>query len=165
MKKIFLISLGLVSASLIVFTSCKSSDPEPQIPVPQNIVTADSSGFTGGLTVYFFCMNGNLRVPNNVSVQLYASHNDLITSKSNSNVDLAIYSINSGSGNVVNFGFIIQGNYYMYASVLDGQTHYSLESVVQVLPQRYNRRNMTLYPTTNSSFAVAEQGRQLQVIK
>ncbi len=128
------------------FSSCKKNDNNDNLP-PQEIVTADTSGYTGTLTVntYYLNDNSNQVVANGTNVFLYASYNDIITDQSNSSNDLAIYRLTTASdNNVAYFGFINYGNYYVWAFNTIGGFDYERISIVQVRAQRDEFLNITM---------------------
>ena len=145
MKRIFsfLVVLSMIFAT---FSSCKKSDNNSDVP-PQQIVTYDTSGYTGILTVntYYLDGNSNQVAANGTNVFLYASYNDIITDQSNSSNDLAIYRLTTATdNNVAYFGYINYGNYYVWAFNTIGGFYYERISIVQVRPQREELLNVTM---------------------
>lgn len=129
----------------VFFASCKKSE-EP-IPVQQQILTYDTSGMTGRLTVFVKYLNLQQQVVNATysDVFLYASRDDIQTDLTNSSYDLAIYRLNTGSGNEAYFGYINYGNYYVYAfnNNINGLS-YEKTSIVQVRPQQDEELTITM---------------------
>ena len=136
MKKIFFL---LPIASVILFFSCKKTNPEP--PVPQNIVTVDTSAFTGelGVQVYYAINSNYYTAPAGMSVELFAAYEDIQTG-------LSIYNMATNSSGLAYFGFINYGNYYVRASGNINNVFYKNVSVVQVRPRRQELLNITMYP-------------------
>jgi len=144
MKRIafFLLSIPLIIAT----SSCKKNNDNNDLP-PQEVVTNDTSGYTGTLTVntYYLDGNNNQVVANGTNVFLYASYNDIITDQTNSSNDLAIYRLTTASdNNVAYFGYINYGNYYVWAFNTIGGYDYERISIVQVRPQREEFLNITM---------------------
>ncbi len=145
MKRVFLFLL-VFSMILTSFLSCKKKDSNEDLP-PQEIVTYDTSGYTGVLTVntYYLDDNSNQIAANGTNVFLYASYNDIITDQSNSSNDLAIYRLTTATdNNIAYFGYINYGNYYVWAFNTIGGFDYERISIVQVRPQREELLNITM---------------------
>ena len=139
----------LIYISCITFTaftlSCKkNTDP---LPAQQQILLNDTSGLTGRLTVYVKYLSPAFQVvnANNSNVYLYASRDDIQTDLTNSAYDLAIYRINTGTGNNAYFGYINYGNYYVYSfnNNINGLS-YQKTSIVQVRPLQKEELNVTM---------------------
>lgn len=143
MRKLFFLTFVIISSGLI-FSCKKTTDP---IPAQQQILTYDTSGMTGRLTVYVKYLNPQLQVVNatNTDVFLYASRDDIQTDLNNSAYDLAIYRLNTGSGNKAYFGYINYGNYYVfsYNNNINGLS-YQRTSIVQVRPQQSEELTVTM---------------------
>jgi hypothetical protein len=137
------------TAILVIFTSflfsCKkNADPTP---AQQEILTYDTSGMTGKLTVFVKYLNPQNQVVNatNSNVYLYASFNDIQVDLSGSTYDLAIYRLNTGSGNKAYFGYINYGNYYVLSFNDNiGGLNYRKTSIVQVRPQQSEELTVTM---------------------
>ncbi len=145
MKKIGLFLL-LIPFVIATSSSCKKNNDNDALP-PQDVVTYDTSGYTGILTVktYYLDGNNNQVAANGTNVFLYASYNDIITDQSNTSNDLAIYRLTTASdNNVAYFGYINYGNYYVWAFNTIGGYNYERISIVQVRPQREELLNITL---------------------
>lgn len=143
--KHLLLFLFVFSMILTTFSSCKKKENE-DLP-PQEVVTYDTSGYTGILTVNTFYLDGssNQIAANGTNVFLYASYNDVITDQSNSSNDLAIYRLTTATdNNVAYFGYINYGNYYVWAFNTIGGYNYERISIVQVRPQREEFLNITM---------------------
>lgn len=145
MKQIvfFLLFIPLVIATS---SSCKKNNDNNDLP-PQEVVTNDTSGYTGTLTVntYYLDNNNNQVAANGTNVFLYASYNDIITDQSNASNDLAIYRLTTASDkNMAYFGYINYGNYYVWAFNTIGGYDYERISIVQVRPQRDELLNITM---------------------
>lgn len=118
---------------IVVSTSCSKSDNDDTKP-QQQIVTVDSSEFNGRLKAEVRSVNNNTE--NNAIVYLYASYGDL-----QNNLSLNyIYTNNSG---IADFGYLLQGNYYLLARNLSGAVARDT-AVVQVTSRREITRIMRL---------------------
>ena len=119
-------TLLLFVLACIIFACSKSDSSNPS----QTIITSDSSQFTGRLKVVVLDgTNGNSTI-NGAQVYLYPSYEDL---KRN----YYLNTVNTASG-TADFGFILQGNYYLRAlSGNKGDTN-----VVQVMGQKTITRTM-----------------------
>ncbi len=139
-------SLALFIMIFATFSSCKKNDDNNDIP-PQQVVTSDTSGYTGTLTVntYYLDDNSNQVIANGTNVFLYASYNDIITDQSNESNDLAIYRLTTASDdNAAYFGYINYGNYYVWAFNTINGVDYERISIVQVRPKRDELLNITM---------------------
>lgn len=131
-KNSILVLLGLMIAA-VVSTSCSKSDNDNTTP-QQQIVTTDSSEFNGRLKAEVRNVNNNLE--NNAIVYLYANYSDLVN-----NLSLNfVYTNNSG---IADFGYLLQGNYYLLARNLSGAVARDT-AVVQVNSRRETTRLMRL---------------------
>ncbi len=123
MKKIFFASFILVS---ILACTKTDSNPNPS----QTIITSDSSQYSGRLKVIVLDGTNNNSVINGAQVFLYPTYDDL---KRN----FYINTVSSISG-TADFGYILQGNYYLRAqSGIKSDTN-----VVQVMGQKTITRTM-----------------------
>lgn len=130
-KNAFVVLIGLIL--MIVGTACSKSDGDDTTP-QQQIVTVDSSEFNGRLKAEVRNVNNNLE--NNAIVYLYANYSDLVN-----NLSLNfIYTNNSG---IADFGYLLQGNYYLMARNLSGTVARDT-AVVQVTSRREITRIMRL---------------------
>jgi hypothetical protein len=120
----------IVFITLVLFglMACNRTDT---IATPnQTIITSDSSQFTGRLKVIVLDGTNSNSVINGAQVFLYPTYDDM---KRN----YYINTVSSISGSA-DFGFILQGNYYLRAeSGLKGDTN-----VVQVMGQKTITRTM-----------------------
>ncbi len=131
-KNSILVLLGLMIAA-VVSTSCSKSESDNTTP-QQQIVTTDSSEFNGRLKAEVRNVNNNLE--NNAIVYLYANYSDLVN-----NLSLNfVYTNNSG---IADFGYLLQGNYYLLARNLSGAVARDT-AVVQVNSRRETTRLMRL---------------------
>jgi len=123
MNKLFYTALVLVS-----FMACSKTDT---VSTPnQTIITSDSSQYSGRLKVTVLDGTNNNSVINGAQVFLFPTFEDL---KRN----FYINTVSSVSG-TADFGYILQGNYYLRAqSGTKGDTN-----VVQVLGQKTITRTM-----------------------
>ncbi|MCU0442786.1 MAG: hypothetical protein MUE96_10345 [Bacteroidia bacterium] len=130
MKYTFYIAV-LITA--LVASSCRKSDDDDNPTPTQTIITSDSSNATGRLYVDVFDVNGN--EINQATVSLYISYTDLQKS-------LPLYTFTSNNNGRVDFGFVLQGNYYLTGSNANGTLRDT--TVAQVLPQRSIFRKLIL---------------------
>lgn len=129
---------------LLLFSCTKNSDDITDV-VPQDIVMNDTSGITGKLLVeLYYIDNGKLMDADGAVVSLYVSREDMYADTLGSNTDFSIYSVKVVNSNVVDFGFLNYGNYYLYASLDYNNRYYSKEAVVQVYAQREVVRRVIL---------------------
>ena len=118
---------------MIVSASCSKSNSSD--PTPQNtIITSDSSEYNGRLKAEVRNNSNNLE-PNAI-VYLYANYSDLER-------NLSLNYIYTNSSGIADFGYLLQGNYYLMAQ----STTNSLlrdTTVVQVNSKRETTRTMRL---------------------
>jgi len=120
-----LIFAAIFLAGLI---ACSKTETNPN--PSQTIITSDSSQYSGRLKVIVLDGTNNNAVINNAQVFLYPTYDDL---KRN----FYINTVSSISGNA-DFGYILQGNYYLRAqSGIKSDTN-----VVQVMGQKTITRTM-----------------------
>ena len=123
MKKLFFASLVLV-----VFMACTKTESNPN--PSQTIITSDSSQYSGRLKVTVLDGTNNNSLINDAQVFLYPTYDDL---KRNFYIN-TVYS----AGGTADFGYILQGNYYLRAqSGIKSDTN-----VVQVMGQKIITRTM-----------------------
>lgn len=118
---------------MIVSASCSkssSSDPTPQ----NTIITSDSSEYNGRLKAEVRNNSNNLEA--NAVVYLYANYSDLER-------NLSLNFIYTNSSGIADFGYLLQGNYYLMAQ---STTNSFLRdtTVVQVNSKRETTRSMRL---------------------
>lgn len=129
---------------LLLFSCTKNTDDITDV-IPQDIVMNDTSGITGKLLVeLYYIDNGKLMDADGAVVSLYVSREDMYADTLGSNTDFSIYSVKVVNSNVVDFGFLNYGNYYLYASLDYNNRYYSKEAVVQVYAQREVVRRVIL---------------------
>ncbi len=131
-KNSFIQSILIIVFLALVASACSKSDTDtnPQQP----IVSVDSSEFNGRLKVEVRNVNNNIE--QNAIVYLYPSYQDL-----QNNLSLNyIYTNNNG---LVDFGYLLQGNYYLLARNLSGAVARDT-AVVQVNSHRETLRIMNL---------------------
>ncbi|MBI5538817.1 MAG: hypothetical protein HY951_02065 [Bacteroidia bacterium] len=137
--------IGILLFVYSISSGCKKT--KDTIPDQQQILTYDTSGMTGKLTVYVKYLNPSNQVVNasNTDVFLYASRDDITADLAASNNDLAIYRLYTGTGNTAYFGYINYGNYYVLAFNNNiGGLSYSKTSIVQVRPQQNEVLTITM---------------------
>jgi|DEB19_MinimDraft_2_1074335.scaffolds.fasta_scaffold23528_2 hypothetical protein len=123
MNKIIFTSIVLLS-----ILACTKTDTNPN--PSQTIITSDSSQYSGRLKVTVLDGTNNNSVINGAQVFLYPTYDDL---KRN----FYINTVSSISG-TADFGYILQGNYYLRAqSGIKSDTN-----VVQVMGQKTITRTM-----------------------
>ena len=137
-----------IIAFLIVVSifSCKNNNDDGDLP-PQTIVTSDTSGVTGELTVYtYYYKDGGSTATDlsNADVFLYASYDDIQIDLQSSNNNLAIYRITEDGTNSAYFGYINYGDYYVLGMKEEAGNHYEKISIVQVRPLRDEHLNLYL---------------------
>lgn len=118
--------------TLALIASCRKTDEDDQVPT-QTIITSDSSNATGRLYVDVYDVNGN--EINQAEVRLYITYNDL-------QKNLPLYTFTSNTIGRVDFGFVLQGNYYLTGISNNGTLRDT--TVAQVLPQRNITRKLIL---------------------
>ena len=126
--------------------SCNKNNDDDNLP-PQTIVTSDTSGVTGELTVYtYYYKDGGSSATElrNANVYLYANFDDIQVDLQSNNNDLAIYRITESGTNSAYFGYINYGNYYVLGSKEEAGNYYEKISIVQVRPNRNERLNLYL---------------------
>jgi hypothetical protein len=120
----------LIFAAIVIigFMACTKTDSNSN--PSQTIITSDSSQYSGRLKVVVLDGTNNNAVINDAQVFLYPTYDDL---KRN----FYINTVSSISG-TADFGYILQGNYYLRAqSGLKSDTN-----VVQVMGQKTITRTM-----------------------
>lgn len=122
----------LVLFFALIAASCSKKDDKDDTP-QQTIVTTDSSGVSGRLYVEVYDVNGNDLA--GATVSLYLTKDDM-------NADMPLYSFVSPSSGRVDFGYILQGNYYVTGYNITKTTHDT--TVAQVLPKRVLTRKLIL---------------------
>lgn len=128
LRPFILCSLVLIA---FAFASCSKDDNDnaPQ----QSIVVADSSEVTGRLLVTVSNVNGDPVA--NATVNLYLTYDDVLRG-------ISLYSFPSTNSGQVDFGYILQGNYYVTGTSSNGVLKDT--SVAQVLPRRSLTRRLIL---------------------
>lgn len=130
-KNSIFVLIGLVFVA--VATSCTPSENDNTTP-QQQIVTTDSSEYNGRLKAEIRNVNNNLE--DNAIVYLYANYSDLVN-----NLSLNfVYTNNLG---IADFGYLLQGNYYLLARNMSGAVARDT-AVVQVNSRRETTRLMRL---------------------
>ena len=166
MRKFLFIAVALVFA----FASCKKNDDDVA-PPPQEIVTSDTSGLTGELTVQTYVQHNasNITPLNYSNVFLYTSYDDIMTDLNNSSESLAIYRLSTATdNNVAYFGFINYGDYYVLGFKTEEEYYYEKVSIVQVRPGRKEHLNLYLDeipPAKQGHIKAIEQLKQIGRLK
>jgi hypothetical protein len=126
MKQSFLL-VGFMTA----LVACQKTDGD-STPA-QTIVTSDSSNVTGRL--YVDIVDGSGHSLSNAKATLYLSFDDIARG-------VPLYSFTSNSSGRVDFGYILEGNYYLTGVSSGGALHDT--TVAQVLPKRVLTRKLIL---------------------
>ncbi len=127
--------LFLISLSSVVLYSCSGSNNDnTATTTPEPIITNDSSQFNGRLRVELRNQNNNLEA--NGIVYLYPTFDDL-----KRNLPLNFQFTNQSG--VVDFGFLLQGNYYILGRN-SGNPLLADTAIVQVLSRRETYRTLRL---------------------
>jgi hypothetical protein len=128
MKKLAYLSLLLP----LLFAACNQSDNVTPEKEAADIILKDSSDFNGRLFVYTYDFNTNNRL--SADVYIFTRYEDISR-------NLFLYYKRTQNTNAeADFGFLLQGNYYIVASTFNK----SDTSLVQVLSKREIRRNLYL---------------------
>lgn len=120
----------LIFAAIVIigFMACTKSESNPN--PSQTIITSDSSQYSGRLKVTVLDGTNNNVIINGAQVFLYPTYDDL---KRNFYINTV-----SSIGGTADFGYILQGNYYLRAqSGIKSDTN-----VVQVMGQKTITRTM-----------------------
>ena len=150
-KLFLLLYLSLMRQSYIIFAflaiffaaSCANDDDGGDIatiPQQQVVVTNDSTGLTGELTVKVRYLENNtlFNATSGTIVQLFNTYEDLVN-------NLPIYDLGTAADSAY-FGFINYGNYYVRAENTYGGVLYIGDAAVQVRPSRYEILTLTMFP-------------------
>lgn len=122
---------------LLILTSCQQAAETPQQNTTvQNVITTDSSDVAGRLYVEVRNTNNTAAV-SGANVTLYLSYDDMMR-------NIWLYRLTSSSNGVVDFGYVLQGNYYVTASGTVSATTRHDTTVVQIIPKRTHRRYLYL---------------------
>jgi hypothetical protein len=114
---------------LFVLAACSKKEGDTN----QTIINSDSSEVTGRLYVDAYDMNGNKL--SNVTASLYLTYDDV---KRN----ISLYTFTSNASGRIDFGYILQGNYYVTGVNNTASLHDT--TVAQVLPKRIITRKLFL---------------------
>lgn len=121
--RLFIIAI-LVSA----LYACGGGSTDRDNNRQQNIVNADSSGETGRLNVEVRRQSTNALVAN-ARVNLYLTYDDLLR-------NLSLFSLQTSNQGRADFGFVLNGNYYLTATAtIDGAVLRDT-TVAQIIPIR-----------------------------
>lgn len=118
---------------LFLFGACSKTETLKPSDNTGGIITSDSSQYAGRLFVYTLDYNNGNKLTG-TDVYLYTRYEDI-----NRRLYL-YYQRSSADSALVDFGYVLQGNYYVVSNRLSKYD----TSLVQVLPQRSNRRNVYL---------------------
>ena len=131
---------------IVSIFSCNKKNDNAELP-PQTVVTSDTSGMTGELTVhtYYYKDGGNTAsTVNNCDVFLYANYEDIQTDLQSYTNNLAIYRLYEDGVNYAYFGYINYGDYYVLGTKSEAGNQYEMISIVQVRPNRDEHLNLYL---------------------
>lgn len=131
MNKYFILLIILVSTIL----SCEKSDTT-DTKTQQVVITSDSSEVTGRLFVDVRNHN-NTSAISNAQVRIYLTYDDMMK-------NIPLYDLNSSSSGRVDFGYILQGNYYLTGVHQSGGITIGDTTVAQILPRRSHTRFLFL---------------------
>jgi hypothetical protein len=124
MKKIIYLAMFVAFA---IITSCSGSqDDDQDNDNRQTVITNDTSILTGRLLVEVR-RNSNGNFVDNAEVNLYLNYDDMLR-------DFPLYSLNANNGRA-DFGFVLNGNYYITGSFSSTTGVIRDTTVAQVLPR------------------------------
>lgn len=124
MKKIIYLAIFVAFA---IITSCSGSqDDDQDNDNRQTVITNDTSILTGRLLVEVR-RNSNGNFVDNAEVNLYLNYDDMLR-------DFPLYSLNANNGRA-DFGFVLNGNYYITGSFSSTTGVIRDTTVAQVLPR------------------------------
>jgi hypothetical protein len=110
-----------------IITSCSGSqDDDQDNDNRQTVITNDTSILTGRLLVEVR-RNSNGNFVDNAEVNLYLNYDDMLR-------DFPLYSLNANNGRA-DFGFVLNGNYYITGSFSSTTGVIRDTTVAQVLPR------------------------------
>lgn len=118
--------------ALMIFGACTKSNNTPSDTTGGTIVTIDSSEFNGKLLVTSYDYYTGNKI-SNAQVYLYTRYEDI-------SKNLYLYYRPSNSNGESDFGYLLQGNYYIVAA--DGSRRDT--SLVQILSKRTVNRAIYL---------------------
>lgn len=128
MKK-YLSTLTIITLSVFFFSSCKKKDRPDPVPPNLNIITEDSSGTLGRLTVRILYYSGSHQTsaaPSLTDVWLYETMDAF-------NDYAEMYETWTYQDDyTIDFGYLNPGTYYVYASTRIGGYDYNSLQAVQV---------------------------------
>jgi len=119
------IYLAMLFAFAII-TSCSGTQDDDDNDNQQTVITNDTSSLTGRLLVEVR-RNSNNTLIDNAEVNLYLNYDDMLR-------DFPLYSLNANNGRV-DFGFVLNGNYYITGSFSSTTGVIRDTTVAQVLPR------------------------------
>ena len=126
-----IISVSVTATGLF---SCTTTETKSNDPQPQQIISTDSSQFNGRLKADVRTSSNN--PDNNAIVYLYASYEDMLRG-------LPLNFITTNSEGIADFGFLLQGNYYLFARNFNN-SFLRDTAAVQVLSRREIVRTLRL---------------------
>ncbi|MFN4972150.1 MAG: hypothetical protein ACK4Y6_06620 [Bacteroidota bacterium] len=121
---------------LLVVSCQKAADTPNQNTTVQNIVSSDSSDVSGRLLVEVRNSTNTSGI-SNATVSLFLTYDDMLR-------NFALYRIASSSSGQVDFGYVLQGNYYLSGTALVSGITRTDTSVVQIIPKRTTTRFLYL---------------------
>lgn len=125
--------IAIAGLLLLLIASCTKSDTIKPADGGSTVITNDSSAVTGRLKVVTLDYGNNSKIYS-TDVYLYTRYEDIARGL------FLIYQRSSSDSAIADFGYLLQGNYYVVSSKLSRRD----TSVIQVLPQRVNYRNVYL---------------------
>jgi hypothetical protein len=111
-----------------VLYACTDTTRDRDNDRQQTIVNADSSGETGRLVIEVRRQNNNALVAN-ARVNLFLSYDDLLR-------NISLYSLQTNNSGRADFGFVLNGNYYLTASATIDGVPLRDTTVAQIIPIR-----------------------------
>lgn len=123
----------LAGLLMVLIASCTKSDTIRPQDGGSTVVTTDSSDVTGRLKVVTLDYANSSRIYN-TDVYLYTRYEDIARGL------YLIYQRSSSDSAIADFGYVLEGNYYVVSSRLSKRD----TAVIQVLPQRTIYRNVYL---------------------
>ncbi len=109
-----------------IITSCSGTQEDDDNDNQQTVITNDTSSLTGRLLVEVR-RNSNNSLIDNAEVNLYLNYDDMLR-------NFPLYSLNANNGRA-DFGFVLNGNYYITGSFSSTTGVIRDTTVAQVLPR------------------------------
>lgn len=133
MKLLINLLFGVLLASAVA--SCTKVQ-DPILEDEQPIVKDDSSGITGRLYIIARNSNNTTNIEN-ATVKLFSSYED-------ARRDFTLFRVNTDNNGKADFGFVLQGNYYVVGSATVGSNLFTDTIAIQVIPKQTITRYLYL---------------------